>query len=111
MEIEWGRFPAVAPGVFVSGPLSVGTQTLFIAADGWPERSLEIQLDRVEEREIEVRFEDAHTLRARVVDDTGRPVEGASVSVEMETGTAETDAEGRFVIRGLTATPVSMQGS
>jgi hypothetical protein len=105
-ERERGRyFPAVAPGVYVSGPLSLGTQPLFVAADGWSERYLEAQLDRVEEREIEVRFEDAHTLRARVVDDIGRPVTGASVSM----GTAETDAEGRIVIRGLTATPVALR--
>ena len=106
---EWGAWPyffSGERGIYTSGPLPPGDCEVTVTPQGWAHRSVRVPLDMAREYEVEVRLKDAHTLRGSVVDDVGRPVAGASVS--SEDGSEETDAAGRFVIRGLAGKPVEV---
>lgn len=95
------------PGTYRSRPVPVGEQTMMVYCPGRASVSRSFVLQGTKPNEHVVRLSDEETLRCRLVDRDDQPVAGARVtwnSLKAFAG-ARSDADGRFLIRGLPRTP------
>lgn len=100
-----------ADGRFILRDLSPGEQlTLVVAKEGYLDQVL-ARVEVTDRQPLEVVLERATTVRGRVLDSAGSPVAGAEIRLAPEGGggirmeglssEASSDAEGRFVLRGV----------
>ncbi|MGE0547565.1 MAG: sigma-70 family RNA polymerase sigma factor [Kofleriaceae bacterium] len=98
------RVPAAADGTFVLDNLQPDTTFLFALGDGFGEQSLPtLELSPGETRNLgDIVVRPGHTVQGIVLDETGRPTPGATVSVRQDRDNS--DPAQRFAISGSDGT-------
>jgi uncharacterized GH25 family protein len=106
MFVDAVRSAAIHDGQFESKGLSPGTYDVGIKAEGFAEQSKKVEAGA---KDVIFRLTKGGTIKGRVLGVDGKPVVGASVTIEDEGGDdadapeVETDADGRFVLEHVAA--------
>ena len=110
----WGTKPYAGQQPFVISGVATKPFKLVVRANGFTETTIEGDALRVKQiQDLEVRVGAGNTLSGTLTDEAGKPKPDVGLRIwtyasgEPRAGNTATDANGRFVMRGLGAGPVS----